>query len=234
MPLPVVPPPLSCVINKSFELALFVNLELYKGELFLTGRPLRTIASHTELETSSLNLVSIPLSSSNLDSVTELSAFGEKVEGSVKVALGSITGNRSLEREDEMQAASGSVYQGQNRVLTGMFRNRDSAERVYNSAISRGYSKDEVNLMMSDQTRDTYFADGDDSAMDGKALESAGTGSAIGGTFGAIIAGVAAIGTSIVIPGLGLIVAGPLAAALAGAGGLTGGLVGALIGVGNS
>jgi hypothetical protein len=45
---------------------------------------------------------------------------------------------------------------------------------------------------------------------------------------------VAAIGTSLVLPGLGLVVAGPIAAALAGAGagGAAGGLVGALIGWG--
>ena len=45
---------------------------------------------------------------------------------------------------------------------------------------------------------------------------------------------IAAIGTTIGLPGLGLLVAGPLAAALAGAGagGLTGGLIGGLIGAG--
>lgn len=164
----------------------------------------------------------------------EASAFGERVVGNVKDAAGAVTGNRSLEREGEMQASEGSMRQGQNRILTGMFRDRDSAERAYNSAISRGYSKEDVNLMMSDQTRDTYFADGDDSAMGSKALEGAGTGSAIGGTLGAILAGIAAIGTSVLLPGLGLVVAGPLAAALAGAGagGLTGGLIGALVGSG--
>jgi hypothetical protein len=49
-----------------------------------------------------------------------------------------------------------------------------------------------------------------------------------------VIGGIAAIGTNVLLPGLGLVVAGPLAAALAGAGagGLTGGLVGALIGSG--
>ncbi|MDX5345770.1 MAG: hypothetical protein LPJ89_01900, partial [Hymenobacteraceae bacterium] len=54
------------------------------------------------------------------------------------------------------------------------------------------------------------------------------------GTLGAIIGAVAAIGTSVAIPGLGLVVAGPLAAGLAGAGagGLTGGLLGALVGAG--
>jgi hypothetical protein len=57
-------------------------------------------------------------------------------------------------------------------------------------------------------------------------------GGAIGGTVGAILTAVAAVGTSIAIPGLGLVIAGPIAAALAGAGAgaATGGLVGALVG----
>ncbi|MDQ3322911.1 MAG: hypothetical protein M3525_10860 [Acidobacteriota bacterium] len=121
-------------------------------------------------------------------------------------------------------------------MLTGMFRDRESAESAYNSAISRGYSKDDVNLMMTDQTRDSWYSGQDvgDSGLGSKALEGAGAGSAIGGTLGAIIGGIAAIGTSVLLPGVGLIIAGPLAAALAGAGagGLTGGLVGALVGSG--
>lgn len=188
----------------------------------------------------------------------EASAIGDRVVGNVKDAAGSVTGNRSLEREGEAQANFGAARQENNDVindnalsnnmgttrtsgssgmLTGMFTDRASAERAYNSAISRGYSKDEVNLMMSDQTRSSWYSDDDytdDSALGSKALEGAGTGSAIGGTLGAIIGGIAAIGTSVLLPGVGLIVAGPLAAALAGAGagGLTGGLVGALIGSG--
>ncbi|HXI01506.1 MAG TPA: hypothetical protein VNI52_14655 [Sphingobacteriaceae bacterium] len=121
------------------------------------------------------------------------------------------------------------------RMLTGMFRDRESAERAYDSLHSRGYTQDEINLMMSDETRDTHFKNSDqDTDLGSKALEGAGTGSAIGGTAGAIIGAIAAIGTAIAIPGLGLVVAGPLAAGLAGAGagGLTGGVVGALIGSG--
>jgi hypothetical protein len=88
---------------------------------------------------------------------------------------------------------------------------------------------------MTDETRNRHFGEGTgDTELGSKALEGAGVGSAIGGTLGAIIGGIAAIGTNVLLPGLGLIVAGPLAAALAGAGagGLTGGLVGALIGSG--
>ena len=184
----------------------------------------------------------------------EAGGLGDRIVGNVKDTAGAVTGNERLEREGEAQANYGAARQanndvlgsntsgtsttgtatGSNRILTGMFNDRESAERAYNSALSRGYTKDDVNLMMSDQTRDTWFADGDDTGLGSKALEGAGTGSAIGGTLGAIIAGIAAIGTSIVLPGLGLIVAGPIAAALAGAGagGLTGGLIGALVGSG--
>ena len=120
-------------------------------------------------------------------------------------------------------------------LLTGMFNDRESSEGAYKSLRDRGYSEDEINVMMSDETRSSWYGDGDtDSELGTKAAEGAGTGGAIGGTLGAIIGGIAAIGTNLVLPGLGLVVWGPIAAALAGAGagGLTGGLVGALIGAG--
>jgi hypothetical protein len=118
--------------------------------------------------------------------------------------------------------------------VTGTFRDRDSAERAYSSMASRGYSQDDVNLMMSDDTRKRYFSGDTDSGLGSKALEGAGAGGAIGGTIGAVLAALAAVGTSIAIPGLGIVIAGPIAAALAGAGAgaATGGLIGALVGAG--
>jgi len=128
-------------------------------------------------------------------------------------------------------AAVGTTNQPE--FVTGLFRSRADAERAYEALASRGYSRDDVNLMMSDEARRRHFTDADTELGD-KALQGAGVGSAIGGTVGAVVAAIAAIGTSLVLPGLGLVVAGPLAAALAGAGagGLTGGLVGALVGAG--
>jgi hypothetical protein len=120
------------------------------------------------------------------------------------------------------------------RMLTGMFRDRDSTEGAYRSLRDRGYSDEDINVMRSDETRAKYYSKGDTALEDNKALEGMGTGGAIGGTLGAIIGGISAIGTNVLLPGLGLVVWGPIAAALAGAGagGLTGGLVGALIGWG--
>lgn len=122
------------------------------------------------------------------------------------------------------------------RVLTGMFRDRESTENAYNALHERGYSKDDINLVMSDETRKTHYGDdiAEQTEIGTKAAEHAGKGSAIGGTIGAIVGVVAAIGTSVLIPGLGILIAGPIAAGLAGAGagGLAGGIIGALVGSG--
>jgi hypothetical protein len=128
---------------------------------------------------------------------------------------------------------TGTTTQQEGGMLTGLFSDRESTEGAYQSLRDRGYSESEINVMMSDQTRDKYYSDGD-SELGSKAAEGAGIGGAVGGTLGAIIGGVAAIGTNVLLPGLGLVVAGPLAAALvgAGAGGAAGTLTGALIGWG--
>ncbi|CAH0348835.1 hypothetical protein [Aquabacterium sp. CECT 9606] len=120
--------------------------------------------------------------------------------------------------------------------VTGLFKDRDSAERAYQSLSERGYTKDDVNLVMSDDTRSRLFSTttSRETELGSKAAEGAGIGGAIGGTVGAIAAAVAAMGTTLLVPGLGIVVAGPLAAALAGAGAgaAGGGLIGALIGLG--
>jgi hypothetical protein len=118
------------------------------------------------------------------------------------------------------------------RLITKLFRDRESAESAYHELRSRGYDIHDINLLMLDETRKKHFVDDErETELGNKALEDAGKGAAIGGTVGATLAAIAAIGTSIALPGLGLIVAGPLAAALAGAGagGATGGIIGALI-----
>ena len=120
-------------------------------------------------------------------------------------------------------------------LLTGLFHDRDSAERAYQSISDRGYSRSDVNLVMSDETRERHFGTGErETELGNKAAEGAGIGGAIGGSLGAIAAAIAAVGTTIALPGFGMVIAGPLAAAIAGAGAgaATGGIVGALIGWG--
>lgn len=122
-----------------------------------------------------------------------------------------------------------------NDYVSRVFRSREEADNAYSDLHSRGYSKDDINVMMSDDTRNRYFTENDhDSELGDKVAENAATGSLIGGGIGAVVGAVAAIGSNVLLPGLGLVIAGPLAAGLAGAGAgaATGGLVGALTGAG--
>jgi hypothetical protein len=116
-------------------------------------------------------------------------------------------------------------------MVTGMFRDRDAAERAYRTARERGYTDDDLHVIMSDDTRKRHFAD---HKMGNKAAEGTGVGAMAGGAIGATIMGIIAAGTAVSVPGIGLLIAGPIAGALAGgaAGGAAGGLVGALIGAG--
>ncbi|RYE05737.1 MAG: hypothetical protein EOP33_00490 [Rickettsiaceae bacterium] len=124
------------------------------------------------------------------------------------------------------------------KFLASLYNEAANAERAYDLLINRGYAKEDITVVMSDATRDKYFAQKDmpENSLGTKAVEGMGVGSAIGGTIGAIAAAIAAVGTALAIPGLGLIIAGPIAAGLAGAGAgsAVGGLVGALVGAGFS
>ena len=115
-------------------------------------------------------------------------------------------------------------------LITGFFKNRVGAEAAVDALLKRGYRKEDISVLMSNETRSKEFGIEPGS----KAAAGAGVGGAVGGTVGAVLAAIAAVGTSIALPGLGVVIAGPLAAALAGlgAGAATGGLVGALIGAG--
>lgn len=122
-------------------------------------------------------------------------------------------------------------------LLIGMFNDRKDAENAYNQLKEMGYKGEEINVIMTTEGHDRHFKDtsrDDRSEMGNKAMEGTGAGAAIGGITGGIAGAIAALGTNLIIPGLGLVVLGPLAAGLAGAGagGLTGGIIGGLIGAG--
>jgi len=123
------------------------------------------------------------------------------------------------------------------KMVTGVFRDRVDSQNVYEWLRNRGYTAQEINVMMSESTRSTYMAADEKEGRlrsGSAAAEGVGVGGAIGTAVGATLAAVLAIGTSLAIPGLGLIIAGPLAAAFAGggAGAVTGGIIGGLVGLG--
>ncbi len=122
-------------------------------------------------------------------------------------------------------------------IVSALFHDADEADAAFRRARECGVPDDRISILMSEQARDEYFpSEMVEVHKERKTLEGTGVGSAVGMTVGAIAGAIAAIGTVVALPGLGLVVAGPLAAAIAGAGagGVAGGLIGALVGTGMS
>jgi hypothetical protein len=125
----------------------------------------------------------------------------------------------------------------ESRLVTALFRNLDTAERAYRAAAALGYKPEDINVVVSDQTRNQLLSErhGAHPNLSNNAAESdqqpdkgADLGGPAGGTLGTIAPVIAAVGTVVLIPGL--VLAGPIAVALmaAGAVGVAGGLIGAL------
>jgi hypothetical protein len=129
---------------------------------------------------------------------------------------------------------------GQARMVTGLFKSKESAERGYRSATRLGYNSSDIDVIMSEETRNRCFSAGhdtktelsrdatEDAAEDGTSAEALG--GPAGGTIGTFAPAVAGVGTLLLVPVLGVVAAGPVAVALtaAGAVGLAGALMGAL------
>ncbi len=116
------------------------------------------------------------------------------------------------------------------RFLTEVFDDKKTAQKAYEDAIESGFTPSEINVLLSDNARKTFYekTEGD------KSMEGLAIGGALGGAIVGTLAAIIAVGMTFTIPGLGLIISGPLAAGLVGvgAGSLSGGLMGALIGWG--
>jgi hypothetical protein len=124
-------------------------------------------------------------------------------------------------------------------TVIALFRDRSDAECAFDAAVAQGIEASNINLVMSDETRTRYFpadlpSDSElaDKAAQGAPDESGGgaLGGPLGGTVGTIAPVVAAVGVATLLPGLGLVLAGPVAAAVAAAGAVAvaGGLMGAV------
>src|SRR2546430_17536757 len=100
------------------------------------------------------------------------------------------------------------------KLVTGVFKTRVAAEAAVDAIIKRGYTRDDISVLMSDATKSKEFA----IETGTRAADGLGYGAAEGGAVGAVLAAIAAVGTNILLPGIGLVGAGPLAAAFAGAG----------------
>jgi len=114
-------------------------------------------------------------------------------------------------------------------TLAALFNTQPDAGRAVDALIAAGFAPERISMLVAEDARGQHFR----IQQGSKAAEGALGGGVLGGAIGALVAGLAAIGI-IATPGVGLVAAGPLLAALAGAGtgGAAGGLVGGLVGLG--
>lgn len=120
-------------------------------------------------------------------------------------------------------------------LLTGMFSDRESTENVYNTLQEIGYSKDDINLVMSDKTRIKYFSGlSKNIKTETKAANSNKKSAPINGTNGASLSVIEALEKSVAFPQLGIVLSGPIAGRFSGASATKGGLTEAFLGSGIS
>ncbi len=122
-------------------------------------------------------------------------------------------------------------YREEGGVVVQSFRRESDAESAVRALMDTGFGPDDVSVVARDRGRAEGVAQ-DTGADTG---EGAGIGAATGGVLGGL-GGLLLGATALAIPGIGIVVAGPLAAVLGGAGigAITGGLAGALAGLGVS
>ena len=104
-------------------------------------------------------------------------------------------------------------------LLTGLFDAGQPAERAYKACIDRGYEVGEVNVIVSEGTRQKLLEDEDEikAKLAEHETEGGELGGPKGGRVGILVTVFAAIGAAVAIPTVG-VVAGPIAVALAAAG----------------
>ena len=119
---------------------------------------------------------------------------------------------------------------GKNTAVFGIYTDRSRVDRAVEAFKAAGFSNNDVSALFPENKGTKDFAHEKSTKAPEGATTGAGTGALLGGGLG-WLAGIGALA----IPGLGpFIAAGPITAALAGAGvgGAVGGLTGALVGMG--
>ncbi len=118
------------------------------------------------------------------------------------------------------------------RTVVGLFDDRSKAESAINRLMSEGVDRDSISIAMKDAREATSLAEA--TGTNDLSGEGATAGAVSGAGVGALV-GIALLGSTVLLPGLGtFLIGGPIAAALTGAGigAASGGLIGGLVGAG--
>lgn len=115
-------------------------------------------------------------------------------------------------------------------MITGLFGTQAAAETAVQQLKQMGYGNNELTVIAKDRGTAADVAH----EAGARTMEGVGEGAVIGGAIGAIVMGLLGVAGSVLLPGVGLIVAGSAAAAWAGAGmgAVAGGIIGWLVNIG--
>jgi hypothetical protein len=114
-------------------------------------------------------------------------------------------------------------------AVFGIYSTRESVERASDALVTSGFQSSDISVLLPENLGSKAIGTDKATKAPEGAATGAGSGAVLGGTLG-LLAGIGALA----IPGVGpLIAAGPIMAALAGAGigGAVGGVTGALVGM---
>jgi hypothetical protein len=108
-------------------------------------------------------------------------------------------------------------------IEAGVFSDIDDARRAVNGLLAAGFTREQITVVCSDETKELYFREFEHQDPAGTHTTKA---VAVGGTIGAALGGVSVIASAVATGSLALWAAGPITA---WAGGVAGGLVGAMM-----
>ncbi len=116
-------------------------------------------------------------------------------------------------------------------LITAVFDSHSTAKQAFDRLFTAGFEPRRMSVLMAEEVRQLVRARQEDSPLHEPSTETVratGIGAALGGSLAALAA------AAISLTGVGLVVAGPLAAALGGAaaGATAGGFLGSLVGMG--
>ena len=105
----------------------------------------------------------------------------------------------------------------------GIFDSIDDARRAVQELLAAGFSREQITVVCSDETKERYFREFEHQHPAGTFAPAA---TITGGTIGALVGGLAVVASAVATGSLALWAAGPISA---WAGGVAGGLVGAMM-----
>lgn len=105
----------------------------------------------------------------------------------------------------------------------GVFSNVEEAAKAVRGLLNAGFTKEQVTVICSDQTKERYFREFEHQEPAGTFTPTAAV---VGGSIGALLGGASVAVAAVATGGMALWVAGPITA---WAGGVAGGLVGAMM-----